>query len=212
MSNNGSNVMFGHSSRLGYDQCYNNDRVSESVGPMLYRLNPNQIHNCNACLSVFGPRTGHNGYGNSTPVGNAIAPAQELTDVESMLQGRNVLQSKCKDGKLNNIDISKYKVQHARTCDHFLDPIASRLTNPPQTYREVATNRFYDLPKNPQANIFWNFAENTQLQAKDNHREKIPKLIDNDPALPKELRGKNKPCKYNCYANCSKNCSCKFSN
>ncbi len=185
----------GHSSRLGYDRCAYADSLSQSVGPLLYKLNPNQINNCDGCLSVFGPRVGHNGYGNSTIVGHTTSPAQDLVDVESILSNRNVIASKCKDGKVNDIDITKFKLKHARTCNDYLDPIASHLTNPPANYREMGINRFYDLPTHPQMNIFWDFATNTQLESKDNYREKHPKLSNYDPALPHELRGKNK-CEY----------------
>lgn len=187
-------INFGHSSRLGYDRCYFEDELAQSVGPLLYKLNPNQIDNCEACLSVFGPRSGHNGYGDSTTVGHRTAPAQDLVDVESILLNRNVIASKCKDGKVNDIDVTKFKLQHARICNDFLDPVASHLTNPPANYREMAINRFYDLPTHPQANIFWDFSVNTQLEAKDNYRERVPKYMKSDPALPREFVGKNKPC------------------
>jgi len=48
----------------------------------------------------------------------------------------------------------------------------------------MSVNRFFDLPKNPQANIFYDFAINTNLEAIDNYRERVPKLIKFDPALP----------------------------
>jgi hypothetical protein len=77
--NRGVNV--GHSSRLIYDKCFYEDDLAQSVSPLLYKLNPNQINNCEACLSVFGPRSGHNGYGVSTTVGHQTSPAQDLVDV-----------------------------------------------------------------------------------------------------------------------------------
>jgi hypothetical protein len=190
--NKGVNI--GHSGRLAYDKCYYEDRLAQSVSPLLYKLNPNQINNCESCLSVFGPRSGHNGYGVSTTVGHRTSPAQDLVDVESILSNRNVIASKCKDGKVNDIDVTKFHLQHARICNDFLDPIASHLTNPPQNYREMAINRFYDLPTHPQANIFWNFAVNTSLEAKDNYFEQLPRIASYDPALPREFRGKQLQC------------------
>lgn len=195
-------VQFGHSSRLGYDNCYHEDRVRESTGPMNYRLNPTQISNCSSCLSTFGPRSSRMCNDVSSPPTYSVAPAQDLVDVESLLTNRNVLQTKCRDGRVNHIDMSKYTVQHARECDKFLDPISSRLTNPPQTYRGMSVNRFYDLPKNPQANIFWNFAANTKLEAKDNHEPKVPKMVNVNDSLPQELKGK-KDCVYKCAKKCS---------
>lgn len=182
-------IFVGHSSRLGYDKCYYDDYLSDSVSPLLYKLNPAQVNNCNSCLSVFGPRSSiqGNSYGVSTLVGDVPLPAQKLTELESILTNRNVIASKCKDGKVNDIDVTKFHLQHARICNDFLDGVASRLTNPPENYRSLSINRFYDLPKNPQANIFYDFAVNTKLEAKDNYRERVPNLMKFDPALPNEF-------------------------
>lgn len=206
-----SGLNIGHSSKQIYDKCYYDDYLSESVGPLLYKLNPININNCNSCLSVFGPRasSGPRSYGVSSVVpDNVSAPSQQLVDVESILSNRNVIASKCKDGKVNDIDVTKFKLQHARTCNDFLDPIATHLTNPPSNYRGMSINRFYDCHKNPQQNIFFDFAVNTKLEAKDNYRERVPQLINFDPALPRELKGQNKPCKYHCYGNCPNNGGC----
>jgi hypothetical protein len=187
MLNQGVNI--GHSSKLLYDKCSYDDYLSESVGPLLYKLNPNQVNSCNSCLSVFGPRskTAGNSFGVSTTVGHVTMPSQQLVDVESILSNRNVIASKCKDGKVNDIDVTAFRLQHARICNDFLDPVASHLASPPANYREMAINRFYDLPKNPQANIFYDFSINTKLEAVDNYRERVPKLIKFDPALPNEF-------------------------
>jgi len=184
MLNQGVNI--GYSDKLIYNRCAYDDYLSESVGPMLYKLNPNQVNNCNSCLSVFGPRSdiAGNSYGVSTTVGHVTMPSQRLVDVESILSNRNVLASKCKDGKVNDIDVTKFQLQNAKICNDFLDPVSSHLTNPPANYRGMSVNRFFDLPKNPQANIFYDFAINTNLEAIDNYRERVPKLIKFDPALP----------------------------
>jgi len=193
-------VFIGHSSRLKYDiPCYE-DEIRESTAPLSYKLNPNQINNCEGCLSVFGPRSAS--YGISTTTGHRTAEKQFLTDVESILSNRNVIASRCRDGKVNKINVTKFGLKHARICNDFLDPIATHLTNPAQNYREIGINRFYDLPTHPQSNIFYDFSVNTQLEAKDNYREKIPKLMPFDPSLPKEIEGSNKPCRYKCSSNC----------
>ena len=201
MFNRGVNI--GHQSKLIYDKCAYDDKLSESVAPLLYQLNPNRINNCTGCLSVFGPRSSYMGYGVSTPIGDITAPSQALVDVESILSNRNVIASKCKDGKVNDIDITKFRLQHARICNDYLDPICTHLTNPPANYRGRNINRFFNTIKPAQDNIFWNFAVNTKLEAKDNYRERIPRLLRYDPTLPRELRGKNLPCKYQCYTHCN---------
>ena len=197
-------INIGHSSRSLYDKWSFDDFLSESVGPLLYQLNPHRINNCNACLSVFGPRTssGAMSYGVSTTTGQRTATSQDLVDVESILSNRNVIASKCKDGKVNDIDVTQFKLQHARICNDFLDPLATHLSNPPANYRGMSINRFHDLPKPAQANIFYDFAINTKLEAKDNYRERVPRLINFDPTLPSELRGRNKPCKHKQYSIC----------
>ena len=112
-------------------------------------------------------------------------------DVESILSNRNVIASKCKDGNVNEIDVRRFQLKHARICNDFLDPISSHLSNPPQNYREMGINRFYDLPTNPQSNIYMSWAVNTQLEAKDNYKVRLPRLAKFDPSLPKEVKGRN---------------------
>jgi len=195
---------FGHSSRLGYDESAYNDRLNESVSPLSYRLNTHQISNCDRCLSVFGPRSE---FGVSSGALNHVAPSQQLVDLESALSNRNVLLSNTKDGKVNNdLDVSNYSSEHANICNNVLDPVSSRLTNPTANYRGMSVNRFYDLPNNPQSNIFWNFETNTQLEARDNFVQNNPNVSDTDATLPVASDQTN--CEYSCYSNCPDKCGC----
>lgn len=189
-----SGVFFGHSSKLDYDKCAYSDKLSESVSPFAYRTNPNSIYNCNSCVSFVGPRTsmGPHSFGVSTVASiNQPAMSQLLVDNESILSNRNVLTSKCKNGQVNPIDVTAFKLQHPKTCNSFNDPIATHLTNPPQNYRGMTINRFYNLDRPAQANIFYDWAINTKLEAIDNYREKVPRIIVNDPSMPHELRDPN---------------------
>lgn len=186
---NCQSVNFGHSSRLGYDDCAYPDKLMESTGPLAYRLDTNYNHNCDGCLSTFGPRSGFMGNGVSTTTGHVPATAQYVTDVESILKNLNVKSSKCKTGKFNDIDVTKLGLKHNPICNKFLDPMSSRLTYPAATYRDMSINRFYDLNQDPQLNIFWNFETNTRLEAKDNFMEYLPKPRK-DNSLPIELKGK----------------------
>lgn len=180
----------GHFSRLGYDAVAIRDSVQESTAPLFYRMNSNFNDNCNACLSTFGPRPsgGANSFGVSTVPTSAHAPAQQLTDIESILTNRNVISSKSKDGQVNDIDVSKFKLQHARTCNDFLDPISTHLTDPASNYRGMAINRFFNLPKDPQANIFYDWSVNTKLEAIDNYQVRVPRVSNCDRSLPVERR------------------------
>ena len=203
-SNHGVSVNIGHNSKLNNDNCAINDLIAESTAPLAYRLNDIQQYNCNACLSTLGPRTssGIQSYGVSSVANDKRNVAQNLVDLESVLTNRNVPASKCKDSHVNKQDLSQYRLNNAQICGNFLNPIATHLTNPAINYKEVAINRFYDLPKNPQANVYYPSAINTKLEAKDNYRPRLPCIVKNDPSLPKECRSK-KQCIYKCYEECN---------
>jgi hypothetical protein len=176
----------GHSSRLIYDECAYHDRLQERTDPLLYRLNTNQIHNCQQCFTGLGPRSSYMGQGVSTTAGHPVATAQYLTDVESILSNRNLPKNKCKNGEMNPIDVTKFGLQHLPTCTGYLDPMATHLSYPPFNIREMPVNRFYNLPQNPQEPIFYDFATNTKLESKDNFVYQLNKLKLNDPTSPSE--------------------------
>ncbi len=190
-----SKLNIGHSSRLGYDSCAYSDRLNESVGPLGYRLDPNWQENCNQCLSTLGPRSSYMGQGVSTSVGHPIATSQKLVDVESVLSNRNLKTTKCKRDGVNPINVTKFGVKHMRTCNDYLNPLSSRLTYPAANYRDMAVNRFYNLDRNPQVNIFYDWSVNTKLEAKDNFVVDVPRMWA-DMASPKAIPGENKPVRY----------------
>lgn len=194
-SSGNQGVFIGHSSKPIYDQCAYSDYTKRSTDPLNYRLNPEQIYNCKQCVSVFGPRGAS--FGNSTSVGNVVAPKQQLVDIDSILSNRNVPLSRCPDAGVNDINPTKFRLQHANVCNDFLDPVPTHLTDPPQNYRGMAIDRFTCLPKDPQANIFWDHAINSSLASKDNTRQYVPASIAGD-VLPQPTPGKGKTCLYNC--------------
>ena len=181
----------GYSSRSIYDECAYQDRTKESTDPFLYRLNPNSIHNCEMCFSALGPRSSRMGEEVSTTAEHQVATAQYLTDVESVLTNRNLPKNKCRNGEVNPIDVTKLPLHHLRSCGGYLDPMASRLSYPPFNYREMAINRFHDLPTNPQEPIFYDFAVNSKLEAKDNFVYSTGNIRLNDPTLPSEFMGES---------------------
>lgn len=186
--------MIGHSSKLIYDEQAYEDKLAESVSPLGYTLNPYHTTNCNACLSVFGPRAGLMGEGVSTiiPTGSTrrIAPVNDVVDIESILTNRNLKLSKTKMGQVNDIDVTKFKLTHSDICNDFLNPLSTKLTYPSYELRSASINRFYDLHKNPQEAIFYNFAIDTRLEAKDNFVIQPPKIQKVDLAQPGEYVGK----------------------
>jgi hypothetical protein len=178
----------GHSSRLAYDDATYVDRLRESTDPLLYRVNRTHMYNCDNCLSVLGPRGGGMNPSVSRVNKGGLAPAQDLADLESIMTNRNVKLSKAKTGHVNPIDVTKYKLYHNRICNDTLNPENTRLSYPAMMYRETSINRFYDLPQNPQEPIFWDFAVDTKLEAKDNFNPLVPTLWD-DRVQPTEQAG-----------------------
>ena len=192
-SNSGFN--FGRSDLLNYDPETIKDDIEQSTAPLMSVLDPNRIKNCNQCLSVFGPRASHNGWGDNIPIPNpGVAPAQELVDIDSVMTNRNVKASNSKRGNVNDIDVFKYKTYDSTLCNKDLDPLSSLLTYPKQLYREVSINRFIDLNINPQVNIYYDGAQNSQLEASDNYDLPYPYFF-NMSVLPKVAPGKPVECK-----------------
>ena len=173
-----SGFNFGLSTKLQYDPCYINDDIEQSTQPLLSILDPNRVKNNEQCLSTLGPRAGHNGYGDNIPIQNpGLTPAQDLVDIDSIMSNRNVKQSRCKSGNVNPIDVLKFKTYNSKECNSFLNPLETINSVPKQNYREMSINRFYDLNINPQVNIYYDGAVNTQLEAKDNFSNPYPYFL-----------------------------------
>lgn len=198
MSVSNTGINYGHSSRMNYDECAYQDRLNQSTKPLQYRLDANQIDNCDACLSVLGPR---GRYGVSTTSGKTVANSQDLVDVESILSNRNTKASKCNHSGVNHVDVTKYNLQHARICGNYLDPVSSLLSDPNGS-SEMIINRFYDLPTPPQNAVYQLREINTQLEARDNYCEKHPRPLAKDHSLPIEDKNKKLQCSYKCYQSC----------
>jgi len=201
----------GHFSRLDYDTCFYPEKVLESVGPGNHQLNPIARYNCNNCLSTLGPRASLMGNQVSTIVGSPVAAAQQLIDVDSIFKNLNVPQSKCRNGKVNPINLAntrEFPVANNPVCNKFLDPMASRLTLPAANYRSMSINTFFDLDRNIQEPIYYPDAKNTRLEQKDNYFPLID-VPNVNTALPTPRRGSGpKPLRQpanNCYkGNCNK--------
>lgn len=186
---------FGHSSRLPYDDGVYEDKIRASTYSLKYKLSPDQMHNCKSCLSTLGPRGAKNGVSKARQTG--YASSQDLVDVESVLLNRNVKMSKHPRDGVNPVDVTKHKLMHARICNNQLNPETTRLSYPASNYRDMPINRFYDLPKDPQANIYWDIAVNTRLEAIDNFRPEVP-VPWADRAQPTEKQEQFTQCQTTC--------------
>lgn len=187
----------GHSSHSIYDSCYYPEYINQSTRPLQHKLDVNQIYSCDGCMSSLGPRGGR--YGVSTPLKKTqYAESQYLTDVESVLSNRNVKLSKCKRSKTNPINVLNMKVYDKRLCGNTLNPESSLLSYPRQQYRGMGVNRFVDIPSNPQNNIYYDWAINSQLEAKDNWVPELPVPLSQDELMPKEKKTEVVKCGLTC--------------
>jgi len=206
----------GHFSNPKYDKCAYPEDLYESTAPFSYVMNTDRIHNCNGCLTTFGPRGGFLGAGVSSPTGDVVAASQQNIDIDSIMTNRNVPLSKCRRGKVNPVDVSRIRTRNIPVCNDYLDGQHTRMTDPAMFYRGAAINRFYDLNKDPQANIFYDWAVNTSLEAKDNFIPELPEpMMDVDmvPDVPPQFRNKRKDPSWNPWSialdvngNCGNNC------
>lgn len=193
-------MFIGINSRLIYDDCATNDRIMESTDPLEYVMNVERIYNCNRCLSTLGPRSGYLGHGDSTYKPTQYAESQDLVDVDSILSNRNVPLSKCKMGTVNPINPTTWKEYHTPICNNRLNPEYTHLTYNRANYRDLMTDRFINPVTDPQKPIFWNFAIDTILEAKDNYNPHIPHQWT-DLAGPTEDKSSYSVCKTECMTN-----------
>lgn len=170
---------FGYFSRLSYDKGAYEDKLFESTYGLGYKTNIDQIYNKDGCFYDNGPNTSFMGVGISSPIGNVPAQAQKLIDVDSLMSNRNVKRSKLKKGRVNDIDINKFEYKHFPNCKKSMETIQSRMELPAMMYRDIGIDRFYDLPRNPQKNIFWDFSVESRNDAKDKYMPQKPRQIDN---------------------------------
>jgi hypothetical protein len=152
--------MSSHFSRMKYDLPAYQEAIERSTNPLKYNLYPGYGYHCNTCFPASGP-VGTHGV-------NIDFTHKHVIDVDSILSGRTVLNSKANE--FSYPTPLNYKTQKVGECDRFIETEYSRYTHPIQNYRGLYPDRFYPLKQDPQCHIFWNFEVNTKLQAKDNHR------------------------------------------
>ena len=179
----------GHFSRQKYDTCYYPEDVYQSTSPYSYITDTNKIYNCNGCITTFGPGPTKFGPVGSL-AGDRVAAAQENINIDSILTNRNVPISRCRKGKVNPIDVTKIRTKNLPVCDDYLDAQHTKMTDSAMFYRGAPINRFYDLPKDPQANIFYDWAVNTSLEMKDNFVPELPCPLTEVDLLPDVPKGK----------------------
>jgi hypothetical protein len=184
----------GHSSKLQYDKNYYPEHLDESVAPGDYRLQVYSIYNNKSCFAPIGINSGAGGAGVSSIKQYGPAMSQQLVDIESDLSNRGLPQSRARDGRINLKDLTKQKLYNLNEClTDSLSPEYSHLTSTPKNFRDLQINRFYNLHKNPQEPIFYDFAINTTLEAKDNYVPVGPRVLSQTSAYPTEDVVKTQP-------------------
>ncbi|AEX61560.1 hypothetical protein mvi_399 [Megavirus vitis] len=177
--------MAGKFTNMRYDKEAYDEQLSRSTKPVSYKLDPHYAVNCNPCFARHGPRAGQD---NSVVIGQQI-------DVDSVLRGISKVNTKINRHQApHNLD--QYKKYTPRDCSPAIEPQSTRYTHPAFDIRglTVPDMRFGYPLHDPQCQIFENFAVDTRLQAKDNHRSVWQVPLDQQQVLPKERLGKVKNC------------------
>lgn len=174
----------GNLSNLKYDECAYPDQLESSTAPVKYRLNSDNMYNCNRCLSTTGQGPRSN-FGVSTYKDVGKASSQDLVDLDSVFKNLNVKTSKCKRNMINPVNPTEFKNYDNTVCNDSINPEQSRLSYPPSNYRCVTVNRFYNTINDSQKPIFWDFSVNSRLQTKDNYVSDVP-VLWGESALPVE--------------------------
>lgn len=175
-----SGFFVGHFSNPKYDKCAYPEDLYQSTSPYEYVMNTDRIHHCDGMLTTYGPRSSYLGAGVSAPEGDAIAAAQRYVDIDSVMSNRNVPLSKCKRGKVNPVNVTKLKTVDLPLANDYLDAQHTKMSDPAMFYRGCPINRFYDLNKDPQVPIYYDWGVNTSLEMKDNFVPDLDMPVDYD--------------------------------
>ena len=176
--------MAGKFTRESYDKPAYSEALSRSTEPMLYRLDPNFAINCQQCFPSHGPRNG---------IQNTMSMARQ-TDIDSTLKGINRINSK------SNIQQMPQKINPIQTnlmnCPDQIETEYTKFTFPAYDIKGLNVRDLrFDYPLyDPQCQIFENFAINTRLAAKDNHKAIWQESLNQRDLFPTERLGKPKKC------------------
>lgn len=167
--------MIGNFTKLIYDDQAYSEKLYRSTDPLKYRLDPNYAINCNKCFSPHNPSSG--GF-----------ELEQRIDVDSVLRGVGKKYGKSIVHQTPT-DLEKYQTHISKDCSNFLESEYSRYTHPSFDIRGLNVRDLrLDYPLyDPQCHIFENFAINTRLQAKDNHRAIWQVPIDQSDLFPTKM-------------------------
>lgn len=166
-------------------QLYQNDyyqtKVAQSVQPLLYHTNPQQLANCAPCEMPYGAVASRQRYS-----GNAMAVENvgHITDVESILRHQSSA-SRLGNGREHfyAAPVTTPLALSQKTCPLFA-PEESLTSHPKQHYRELDSQvkRIFQREHDASDYIDFRDAIDTRQMAKDNYKMKLPKPLSFTPS------------------------------
>ena len=199
--------MAGQFTGLIYDNDVTNQRVKQSTGSLNYRLDPLAVNNCYPCYEPRGLPGSGNNYRVSDIIDTDTFLRQNNGNKYRSFTSYNPRNNSCDDlippEAFDSFDSNYERVQPKprhmglRDCPtDALESVSTRLMDPAFNIKGMGPKdmRFEYPLHDPQCNIFEDFQINTRLEAKDNHRAKWPKMIDQTPFFPVERKNRYKNC------------------
>ena len=179
--------MSGKFTGLGYDEQAYTEKLTRSTDPLMYRLDPTYAVNCNQCHAAYGL--------NNPTAANTPSQVGDKIDVDSVLRGITKIHSKSNAQQMPH-ELPKTQTKPLTDCSDALESEYSRFVTPAYDIRGLSTDdlRLSYPMHDPQCQIFENFAVNTRLQAKDNHRTIWQAPMNQRGLLPTERLGRIKNC------------------
>jgi hypothetical protein len=172
--------------RIKYDDNAYELKLEREVGPGDYRLFMGYNENSKSCFSYDGPRNSKT----DVSIHESCGENQwgTLTSVESLLTNRvNKLSDANDYGK--NDTYKNYPIANKVECDETLIAEDTRFTNPIEAFRCMDTTEYkYNpyLSTNQQCEIQQDrIGLNSRLRVKDTFVPVKPKIIDQNPILPR---------------------------
>lgn len=178
--------MSGQYTRMKYDTDAYAEELGRSTEALSYMLDPNFANNCGQCFAPYGMMGGQ----------TAINATGLQVDVDSLLRGVNKINSKSNRQSMPE-SLDDYPTQMMQDCPSAMESENTRFTYPAYDIRGLTVRDLrFDYPLfDPQCQIFENFAVDTRLQAKDNHRAVWQVPYDQRDLLPTERLGKPNACR-----------------
>jgi hypothetical protein len=159
-----------------YQNDYYNTRVAQSVQPLLYHTNPQQLANCAPCEMPYGSVASRQRYSGSAMAAENVG---HITDVESILRHQSSA-SRLGSGREHfyAAPVTTPLALSQKTCFRFA-PEESLTSHPKQHYREMdgQLNRIFQREHDASDYTDTRGSIDTRQMAKDSYKMKLPKPL-----------------------------------